>query len=109
MLQEGHKMVTLHFMKLELLPNLAPGNHTPQKLKRNAGPTVLKFNNFKGLHENLPSGLSSVKYKFKFRLPKVMTLCALSIFVHIYTSPVRSWSRFGPCKTSTCCILCVPD
>lgn len=34
MLQEGHKMVTLHFMK-----NLT-GNHIPQKLKRNAGPTV---------------------------------------------------------------------
>lgn len=38
-LQEGHKMVMLHFMYLELLPNLRHGNHT-QKLKRNAAHTV---------------------------------------------------------------------
>lgn len=90
-------MVTLHFMK-----NLT-GNHTPQKLKRNAGPTVSKFSNFKGLHENLSSELSSVTYKFQFRLPKVMILGTLSISLHIYTSPICSWSSFG--KTSTCCIF----
>lgn len=33
-------MVMLHFMYLELLPNLRHGNHTPQKLKRNAAYTV---------------------------------------------------------------------
>lgn len=97
------------FYEVESLPNLTPGNHAPQKLKRNAGPTDPKFNNSKGLHENLPSELSSDMYKFKFRLPKVMTLCTLSISVHIYISPVCSWSRFGPCRTSTCSILCVPD
>lgn len=40
MLQEGHKMVMLHFMYSELLPNLRHGNHTPQKLKGNAACTV---------------------------------------------------------------------
>lgn len=39
-LQERHKMVMLHFMYLKLLPNLRHGNHTPQKLKRNAAYTV---------------------------------------------------------------------
>lgn len=109
MLQDGHKMVTVHFRKLESLANLTPGNHTPQKLKRNAVPTVPKFSNFKGLHGNLPSELSSVIYKFKLRLPSVMTLCTLRSFVYLYTSPVCCWSRIGPCETSTCCILCLPD
>jgi len=89
-LQEGHMMVTLHFMKLESLPNLPPGNHTAQKLQRNAGPTVSKFNNFKGLHENLSSELNSLMYKFKFKSSKVMTLRTLSISVHVYTPPICS-------------------